>query len=220
LALVLAPILLLLLNSKSIVAINFLLGAISNIMVLCYSYKNVDLKGIAPMAVSSLLGIPPGLWIINIITPSTLKVLVGAVTIFFAIPLSFGFTKAFTKEKLAGSIFGFLSGLIGTSTSLGGPAVVIFMHNQKWPKEVIHASLAAFFLFSGASILITFAASGLMSTQTVIFSASLAPALLIGTGLGMVTFHIINQRLFRVISLAIIIGAGILGIISGTGIFP
>jgi uncharacterized membrane protein YfcA len=94
------------------------------------------------------------------------------------------------------------------------------MHNQQWPKEVIHSSLAAFFLFSGASILITFTASGLMSTQIAIFSASLAPAMLIGTGLGMVAFRRINQRLFQVISLVIIIGAGILGIISGTGIFP
>ncbi len=219
LALVLAPVLLLLLNSKSIVAINFLLGAISNIMVLCYSYRNINLKGIIPLAICSLLGIPPGLWIINIITPSTLKVLVGAVTIFFAIPLSFGFTKAFTREKLAGGVSGFVSGLIGTSTSLGGPAVVIFMHNQNWPKEVIHSSLAAFFLFSGASILITFAASGLVNTQIITFSASLAPALIIGTGLGMVTFRRINQRLFQAISLAIIIGAGILGIISGAGIF-
>ena len=88
-ALVLAPVLLLILNSKSIVAIILLLGLLSNIVVLSYSYRSVYLKGIIPIAVSSLLGIPLGIWVIKIITPSTLKVLVGGVTIFFASSTSF-----------------------------------------------------------------------------------------------------------------------------------
>jgi uncharacterized membrane protein YfcA len=219
LALILAPILLLILNSKSIVVINLLLGILSNIMVLRYNFRNVYLKGITPMAVCSLLGIPLGIWIIKIIAPSALKVLVGGVTIFFAIPLALGITRVFAKERVACSISGFVSGFLSTSTSLGGPPVVLFMHNQNWRKETIHSSLAAYFLFSGLCSLIALSVSGFMNIQIVIFAASLVPALLVGIGMGMVIFRRVNQRFFRGFSLAIIVGAGILGIISGSGIF-
>ena len=217
-ALTLAPILLLILNSKSIVAINLLLGAFSSIVILRSNYRNVNLRGIAPMALSSLLGIPLGIWLITIITPSTLKMLVGGVTVVFAIPLALGFTRVFARETVACSISGFLSGFLDASTSLGGPPVVLFMHNQNWRKQIIHASLAAYFLFCGVFSLIGLSASGFMNTQVLIFTASLVPAAFIGIGVGLVTFRRIDPRFFRGLSLAIIIGAGILGIISGSGI--
>jgi uncharacterized membrane protein YfcA len=220
LALMLAPILLIILNSKSVVVINLILAVLSNIIVLPWGFRNVYIKGITPMALSSLLGIPLGLWIITIIAPSTLKLLVGGVTIFFAIPLAFGLNRVFTREAAACSVSGFFSGLLGTATSLGGPPVVLLMHNQNWRKEVIHSSLAAFFLFSASCSLIALSATGFMDMRTFIFAISLLPALLAGIAAGMVAFRRINQRVFRVISLAIVVGTGILGIISGSGIFP
>ena len=218
LALVLAPILVLLMNAKSTVVVNLLLALISNIVILPFSFRHVYLKGIIPMAVSTLPGIIVGAWIITIIMPSTLKVVIGAVTMVSDIPLALGLNRPFTKEKLACGVSGFLSGLLGTATGLGGPPVVLFMHNQNWRKETIHSSLAAFFLFAAICSLIALIVAGIVEMQTVIFSASLAPALLVGTVVGMVTFHKLNQRFFRGLTLAIIICAGILGIISGMGL--
>ncbi len=220
LASILAPILLLILNSKSVVAIILLLGVLSNILVLRYSFKNVYIKGIIPMAASSLLGIPLGIWVIKIIAPSTLKLLVGGIAIFFAIPLALGFAKVFVKERLACSISGFVSGFLSTSTSMGDSPAVLFMHNQNWRKEVIHSSLAAYFLFSSSCSLVALSIADFVDTHIIIFAASLMPALLVGTGMGMLVFRRINHRFFRGVSLAIIIGAGILGIVSGLGIFP
>lgn len=217
--LILAPIMLLILNPKSVVVVNLLLGLLTNMLVLRYGFRNVYLKMLVPMAASSLLGIPLGIWIIKIIAPSTLKVLIGGVTVFFAIPLVLGFTKTFTKERLACSISGFLSGILSTSTSLGGPPVVMLMHNQNWRKEVIHSSLAAYYLFASSCSLIALSVSGFINAQHVILAASLVPALLVGTSVGMVTFLRLNPRFFRGLSIVIIICAGILGILSGLGIF-
>ena len=219
-ALVLAPILLLILSPKSVVVVNLLLGLLSNMFILSYSFRNVYLRRTFPMAASSLLGIPLGIWIITVITPSALRVLIGGVTVFFAIPLALGFTKAFTRERLACSISGFLSGILSASTSLGGPPVVLFMHNQNWHKEAIHSNLAAYFMFLCSFSLIALSVSGFIDAQIIMGAASLVPALLVGIGLGMVTFTRINPRFFRGLSLAIIICAGILGILSGLGIFP
>jgi uncharacterized protein len=216
-SLVLAPIMLLIINSKSVVVLNLLLGMVSNFMVLSYSLKHLEFKAIFPLCICYLLGMPIGLWTLKSIDVSILKVLIGAITIIFAIPLMFRFSKAFKNEKMAGGIAGFFSGLIGTATSLGGPPVVLFMHNQDWVKERIHADLALYFAITAPTSIIALALTGLMDKNTVLTSASFIPALFIGIFLGMLAFKRINPRVFRNVSLAIIIGAGILGIISGLG---
>ena len=219
-ALILAPVLLLILNPTSVVVVNLFLGLLSNILVLSYSLKKVNLKKILPMVMSSSLGIPLGAWIITLTTPSTLKILIGGVTVSFAVLLALGFSKAFTREKLACSVAGFLSGILSSSTSLGGPPVVLFMHNQNWQREMIHTSLATYFLFACSWSLVVLSVAGMVDTKIIASAASLVPALLAGVGLGMVVFRRINTRYFRWLSIAIVICSGILGILSGLGAFP
>jgi len=218
LALILAPILLLLMNAKSTVVVNLLLALISNLVVLPLSFRHIYLRGILPMVICTVPGIVIGAWIITIIEPSTLKIVIGAVTVISAIPLAMGISRAFRKEKLACGFSGFLSGLLGTSTSLGGPPVVLFMHNQNWRKETIHSSLAAYFTFHAVCALGALVVAGIVEVPTLVTAGSLAPALLIGTVVGIVAFRRLSQRLFRIITLVIIICAGILGILSGAGI--
>ena len=219
-ALILAPILLLILNPVAVVVINICLGFLSNIVVVIHSFAKIDYKRVLPMAISCLLGIPLGVRIISVVAPSTLKILIGVVIICFAILVASGFRKTLAGERLSSGIAGFFSGILSSSTSLGGPPVVLFMHSQKWLKEIIHPSLAGYFLFLGGCSLGALSLSGQVSIETVITAVSLAPALVVGTGLGMVVFHRVNARFFRALSVAIVICAGLLGIISGMGIFP
>ena len=219
-ALILAPILLLILNPTSVVVIILLLGLLSNVLVLYYSFKKVNLKIILPIIASSSIGIPLGIRIITLVSPSTLKIIIGGITVFFAVLLSLGLTKTFSHEKLASGVAGFIGGVLSSSTGIGGPPVVLFMHNQKWQREVIHASLAAYFLYSSSFSLVALTISGLVDTQLIISAVSLAPILFTGIGLGIVVFRRINARYFRRLTMAIVICSGILGISSGLNIFP
>jgi len=218
-ALILAPALLLILEPKSVVVLNLLLGFLSHIMVLTSSFRRVDLRRILPMSIGSLAGIPLGVFIITVISPSALKILIGGITVFFAIPLAFGFTRTFRRERPIGGVAGFLSGVLNSSTSLGGPPVVLFMHNQKWPRDVIHPSLAAYFLFASVFTLVGLLISGLVHVDLVVSAASLSPALFIGVGLGVVAFRHVNERYFRILSIAIVFCSGVLAILSGTGVY-
>lgn len=219
-ALVLAPILLLILSPATVVVINLFLSMLSHILVVLHSFVRMDFKRVLPMALSSLLGIPLGVWIISVVAPSIMKIFIGAVIICFAALVAFGFRKTFAGERLSSCIAGFFSGILSSSTSLGGPPVVLFMHSQEWPKEIIHPSLAGYFIFLGFCSLVALSLSGQVNAETIITAASLAPTLLIGTGLGMIVFKRVNAHLFRIISVAIIICAGLLSVISGVGLFP
>jgi uncharacterized membrane protein YfcA len=218
-ALILAPILLLILNSKSVVIINLFLGFLANIVVFFYCVRKISLRKITPMMIACLIGVPLGAYIIYIIDAAMLKIIVGGVILVFAIPMAFGFNLTLKNETAASGAAGFLSGVLITATSLGGPPVVLYMHNQRWEKEDIYNNQAGYFLFANVCAFIALSLSGFMDAQIAIFSVSLMPALLIGTVLGIVAFRRINQRFFRYLSLAIVIGTGILGIISGLGLF-
>ena len=219
LALVLSPILLFVLEPKSVVVVSLILGVLSHIMFLGSSYRRLDLRKLFSMTAGSLIGIPLGVLVITAISPSALKVLIGAVIVFFAIPLAIGFTRTFRREKPIALVAGFLSGVLNSSTSLGGPPVVLFMHNQKWPKEVIHPSLAAYFLFASLFTLLGLFIAVLIDIPLVVTAVSLAPAMLIGVGIGMLAFRKINEHFFRMLSIAIVFCSGILAILSGLGIF-
>ncbi len=217
-ALVLAPILLLIVNPKEMVVIIMFLSFLGHILVLYRSYRNVDLKRVLPIMISSLFGIPLGVLIINAIAPSLLKIIVGITILCFTIPIAFGYYKSFANERFSGGLAGFLSGILATSTSLAGPPVVIFMHSQNWPKEKIHSNLAAQLMVITISSLVALYISGDVSPDLIITAASFAPVMFIGIYAGMSLFRCTSARFFKNLSAIIVICAAILGILSGFGI--
>jgi len=217
-ALVLAPIMLLLLEPTAVVAVNLVLGVVSHIVVLVSSFRRVGWRKILPMVVGSLAGIPLGVWIITVISPAALTILIGAVTLFFAVLLAIGITRTFQREAPVAGTAGFLSGILNSATSLGGPPVVLFMHNQEWPKEVIHPSLAAYFLLASAFSLVGLSVAGLVEVDTVLTAASLTPALLAGVGLGMLVFRRVSGGIFRTLSMAVVFCSGVTAVLAGLGV--
>ena len=121
---------------------------------------------------------------------------------------------------MTSGLAGFLSGILASSTSLGGPPVVLVMHSQNWTRRKILASLAAYFMFLNLFSLLALSISGQMHVEILVTAASLVPAMLIGVRLGMMGFHRTDSRSFRFLSMFIVICAGILAVISGLGILP
>ena len=217
LALVLTPFLILIMDPKAAIPVILLLAQLSNIVILASCFRRVNTKRLLPMFVGSLLGVPVGVFIIIVISTAVLKILIGGMTILFSLLLAFKLTPRFANERLASGIAGFLCGMLTTAAGLGGPPVILFMHNQKWPKEEIYPNLSAFFLISTGASLIGLSLSGLVTHQILLTSASLIPGLVIGVFLGMLTFKHVNESYFRILSMMVIIGAGVLAALSGLG---
>ncbi len=218
--LVLAPILLLFLDARAVVVICLLLSVLASFILLPWAWKGLEWSKLIPLIIASLLGIPLGAYIIKAVSPLTLKMFISWLVIAFAIPLAFGITLRLKREKLAAGSCGFVSGLLSSSTSLGGPPVVLFMHNQKWRKDTIYATLNVYFLVLGAASL-GFLALFLENIGSEIYlgGAYMVPSMLLGLGIGRLIFSRINVRLFRFLSVLIVIAAGIAGVLSGLGVF-
>jgi uncharacterized membrane protein YfcA len=216
--LAMVPILLWILDPKSAVTLGILLGMISSLAMLPFCYKQVDWQKVAPMIIGSLIGIPAGIYVILLINAATLKILIGGLCIILAVPMAFGFTLPLRRENIISGLVGCLSGFLTPTTSIGGPPVALYMHNQKWNKEVIRANLNIIFVIAGLITISSLFITGVLNWSDLLKSFSFIPALAIGIGIGMLVFPHLSSRVFRIISMVIVVVAGISGVLSGSGI--
>lgn len=101
---------------------------------------------------------------------------------------------------------GFLSGFMGTSSSIGGPPMALVMQHQAG--DYIRANLAAFFVVSCIMSLIMLALIGRFGMQEMALSLPLMPATLLGYWLAMRTLKYISLENLRRISLLLCALAG------------
>ena len=107
---------------------------------------------------------------------------------------------------------GFLSGFMGTSSSIGGPPLALLLQHEE--NDFIRANMAAFFCVSCLMSLIMLAAVDRFGIEQIVVSLPLMPATLAGYWVAMKTLHKISHRVLRFASLFLCATAGTAAIIS------
>ena len=113
-----------------------------------------------------------------------------------------------------GALFsaGFLSGFMGTSTSIGGPPMALLYQHEE--NDFIRANMAAFFCVSCLMSLIMLATVGQFGMEHVLISLPLMPATLLGYWVAMKTLQSISHKNLRHFSLLICAIAGSVAVAS------
>lgn len=101
---------------------------------------------------------------------------------------------------------GFLSGFMGTSSSIGGPPMALVLQHQE--NDFIRANLAAFFVVSCCMSLLMLSSIGRFGMDHLLISLPLMPATLAGYWLAMRTMHRISHQNLRRFSLGLCAIAG------------
>lgn len=101
---------------------------------------------------------------------------------------------------------GFLSGFMGTSTSIGGPPMALVMQHQE--NDFIRANLAAFFVVSCFMSLVMLTSIDRFGMEHIIISLPLMPATLAGYWVAMRSMHRISHENLRRVSLGLCAVAG------------
>ena len=128
-----------------------------------------------------------------------------------AVWLSLG-KVAFRPTRPAMFTAGFLSGFMGTSTSIGGPPMALVLQHQT--ADFIRANMAAFFVVSCVLTLIMLSLVGRFGEQQLLLSLPFLPATLLGYWLAMRSVHLITSRMLRLGSLTLCCIAGFAAVIS------
>ena len=217
-ALVSVPIMIIFLSPKVVVPIIVIRSFVISLIILFEARKWVDLKRIWPLMIAGVAGIPIGTYLLITLDASIVKILIGSVTIPFAIASLAGFKKHIRSEKLAFAPVGLISGLLTTSTSLSGPPVILFFVNQDVEKQKFRANLVAYFTVLDLVAIPAFMIGGVITTAVINHALWFLPATILGAITGIKLAHRVSEKLFRNIALVIIIFAGLLSILSGIGI--
>ena len=107
---------------------------------------------------------------------------------------------------------GFLSGFMGTSSSIGGPPMALVLQHEA--NDFIRANLAAFFVVSCILSLAMLATVARFAMQHLLISLPLMPATLAGYWVAMKTLHLISHQRLRKASLILCGVAGSTAILS------
>ncbi len=198
------PFYLLIFEPHDAIQLNVLLSFIICIIVSYRIRQRIDKGLLIRLIKGSLIGALPGIALFIFLDDQPLKIFISIIILISAALL-------ITKLKLKGSktqelIAGAFSGLLNTSTGMGGPPLMIYFLGTKTDKTIIHAATNAYFVFIA---LVSFLLQIMVHpVSKFVWTAALwsIPFLLAGMFLGQWLFTKINQQLFiKIIYLLLII---------------
>ncbi|MEX0963562.1 MAG: sulfite exporter TauE/SafE family protein [Pseudohongiellaceae bacterium] len=209
LAIVAAPILFLIdpLYVPAPITISALVLSVAN----SYSHwRSISLRGLRYAILGRVPGTVSGGFLLLWINQQALALWLGlSVLVAVALSMSRIVFKANGKSMFCA---GFLSGFMGTSTSIGGPPMALVLQHQE--NDFIRANLAAFFVVSCLMSLLMLSSVGRFGMEHIMISLPLMPATLAGYWLAMHTMHRISRQNLRRFSLVLCAIAGCAAIAS------
>ncbi|MBN2128064.1 MAG: sulfite exporter TauE/SafE family protein [Sedimentisphaerales bacterium] len=196
-ALVAAPMLMLVLAPAAVVPMIVPLSTINSFVVAFEARRHIRPGLVAPLAAGGILGVPLGVHALKVLDPIHLKVGVGLFVVTVGVLLLKGWRMPLgdgVKTKLP---VGIISGFFGGSTSMGGPPVVFFLANNDTAKDTFRANLVCYFFVVNCIAIATFFARHLITWQVAGRMAMCLPGMLLGTFLGVQLSRRVPEARFR-----------------------
>ena len=160
--------------TASTIAITILLGG----------WRSVDVKAAWRLIVSSLVGIPVGLFFLKTAPESVIKAVLGVVLVAFGLyNLITPRLTLLRSEKLA-YVFGLIAGVLGGAYNTNGPPVVIYGTLRGWSPESFRTTLQCYFLPTGGLILVSHGLAGLWTPEVLRLYAYALPVIMLAIFLG------------------------------------
>ncbi len=160
-ALIAMPLLAMIVGMQTATPLVALVAPTVALTILLRAWRQVDLRAAWRLIVSTLAGIPVGLFFLKSAPEGAVKAVLGIVLIGFGLyELVAPRLPPIRSEKLSYA-FGFVAGILGGAYNTNGPPVVIYGVLREWPPERFRATMQGYFLPTGMVILISHGLAGL-----------------------------------------------------------
>ena len=209
-ALVAAPCLMLFMPPTAAVPTVIILSLVNTSVVAFEARRHIRLGLVGPLAAGGVIGVQLGIWALEAIHAPTLTLFVGAFVTLFAMALLAGWRRPLRDPKWALVPVGMAGGILGGSTSMGGPPLILFLANQDTPKDAFRGNIVLYFFITNCIAIATLAAKGLLDWSVGERSLVCLPGMLLGTFAGVKLARRVPEELFRKIVMS---GVGIMGLV-------
>jgi uncharacterized membrane protein YfcA len=171
--------------------------------------RHLTPRGVAYLLVGTVLGTPLGVWILVVVSGSTLNRIIGAVLVVVVLLEWAGVNP----ERLNGRRWalgaGLLAGVTGGAVGMPGPPVVLYSTTQGWSPQTIKANLQVFFFVNQVVILAGYWWANVLTPDVWRLSASFALPAAAGTALGILLFKHVDHASFRRVVFAVLLVSGL-----------
>ncbi|MGF1505678.1 MAG: sulfite exporter TauE/SafE family protein [Anaerolineae bacterium] len=186
-----------------------LIGGVNSILFLLNYRDSIDLKVIAPLAVTSVIATPLGEVLINV-APE--RAVTGALGVFIIAYSIYGLASPHIPEirkAIWAYIAGLVSGILTGAYNTGGPPLVIYATACRWPPAEFKGNLQAIGMAKAIMVLITHGVSGNFTAPVMSTFGLALPVLGVATLIGFYIGDRINADVFQKIVLVLLLVLGI-----------
>lgn len=160
--------------AASTIAITILLGG----------WRHVNAKAAWRLIVSSLAGIPVGLYFLKTAPEPLIKAALGALLIAFGLYNLVAPKIPTLRSEKPAYLFGLIAGILGGAYNMNGPPAVVYATLREWSPDSFRLTLQAYFLPTGGLILISHGLAGLWTPTVLRLYAYALPVILLAIFLG------------------------------------
>jgi uncharacterized membrane protein YfcA len=210
LALSTVPVLLLFLPHTQVPPLLVILGLVNSLVVLYETRAAVKMPLIVPLIIGGVIALPVGAFLLKSLDAGPFKLAVGVVVVLMALAFLFGWRLKLTPKWQSLLPVGMISGVLGGSTSLSGPPVILFFAGTSENKQHFRANLIAYFTVLNIASIAVFWAAGLISQVVLTTTAWTVAPLLIGTFAGLWIARRVSEAHFRRAVLVLILAIGLM----------
>lgn len=196
-AIICAPLFAFFLSPQATVTIIIVNSVMQGVIMVIRLKKYIRFTSIIWLLLFGTIGRPMGVLVLMILPVTTLKVMTGLVIVTSSIALASGKTIKIKRKRFAQSVAGLCSGLLGGSTSVSGPPVILFLQNWGLKKNDFRGTTTGFFLITDFVQCVFLAMAGMFTPQVIRISVAVIPAIIVGFVLGELVQSYINEDLFK-----------------------
>jgi uncharacterized membrane protein YfcA len=212
-ALVMTPLLAVAWDVKSAVVTSVVLSTVALLPLLVEARAHVPVQRAFVLVLGSFAGIPLGVVVLQELESDALQVLVAATVIVAALLLYFRpVVEPGPDTRSAQLATGFVSGVVGGSTSMGGPPIVLYLLGREREIAPFRATLLEFFLPGSVLQIAILAGVGRITGDVLLLVAAALPAVGVGLLAGAWLRRRVEAERFRAIVVAVLVltSAGVL----------
>ncbi len=207
-ALVLTPILAVIWDVKPTVVTSEILSTAGLIPLLLDARGHVPVGRVSVLFLASVAGIPVGVFLLERLSGDAIRVMVAVTVIVASVLLYLSPNLAGGRDSALGRLVaGFFGGAIGSSTSMGGPPVVLYLLSCERDATSFRATLIAFFLPGNVITIVAFALVGQVTGDVLYMSAAALPAVALGLAFGVWLRRHVQAERFRTLVVAVLVAS-------------
>jgi uncharacterized membrane protein YfcA len=183
-ALIAMPLLTMLIGIRMATPLVALAASTIAISIFSQAWRDADLRAAWRLILSSLVGIPIGLFFLKRAPQTLVEALLSVVLVGFGLyNLFVPRLPVLANEKLS-YLFGFVAGILGGAYNTNGPPVVVYATLRRWEPARFRATLQGYFLPTGLTVAISHGLAGFWTRPVLQLYLYALPVILLAVFIG------------------------------------